>query len=72
MGGKAPADGAVKMCLTVNRFLNWIDMIQVGRGWRSLGILVLCGFCLAFFLVFVFILLMDNGSERKKAGELFE
>lgn len=47
-------------------------MIQVGRRWRSLGFLVLCDFGLAFFLVFVFVLLMNNGSERKKAVELLE
>lgn len=49
LGGKARADGAVETCLRVDKFLNWIDMIQVGRRLRSLGFLVLCGFGLAFF-----------------------
>lgn len=40
LGGKATADGEVKMCCRVDRFLNWIDMIQVGRR-RGLAILVL-------------------------------
>lgn len=31
LGRKAPADGPVKMCCRVDRFLNWIDMIKVGR-----------------------------------------